>query len=486
MPAPWQEVVKKIDDYRWQIPPSYKTGMSVPGLIFASESMLSHIWQEQVFQQVANVAFLPGIVGYSLAMPDIHWGYGFPIGGVAATRIEDGVISPGGVGFDINCGVRLLRTNLTKEEVKPKIEQLVAELFTNIPSGLGSEGKIRVSEKELDEVLVKGSQWALERGYGEADDIVVTEESGCLKGADPNKVSSKAKKRGIPQLGTLGSGNHFLEVEVVDEIYDRDAATAMGINDTGQVLLLIHTGSRGFGHEVCSDYVRLLGEAVKKYDISLPDRQLACAPISSSEGQDYLKAMACAANYAWTNRQCIAHWARESFVKVFGKSQRELGMKQIYDVCHNIAKMEEHSVDGKKRTLCVHRKGATRAFPAGHPDIPEVYRNIGQPVLIPGDMGRCSYVALGTTTAMKETFGSTCHGAGRIQSRSAAKRSLRGADVAKALTAKGITVKTGSISSLAEEASEAYKNVDEVVEVTDKAGISRKVVRTIPIGIIKG
>ncbi len=486
MPAPWQEVIKKIDDYRWEIPPSYKTGMSVPGLIFASESMLSHIWEEQVFQQVANVAFLPGIVGYSLAMPDIHWGYGFPIGGVAATRIEDGVISPGGVGFDINCGVRLLRTNLTKEEVKPKIKQLVAELFVNVPSGLGSEGKIRVSEKELDEVLVKGSRWALEKGYGEADDIVVTEESGCIKGADPNKVSGKAKKRGIPQLGTLGSGNHFLEVEVVDEIYDRDAATAMGINDAGQVLLLIHTGSRGFGHEVCSDYVRLLGEAVKKYGISLPDRQLACAPISSSEGQDYLKAMACAANYAWTNRQCIAHWARESFVKVFGKSQRELGMKQIYDVCHNVAKIEEHSVDGKRRTLCVHRKGATRAFPAGHPDVPEVYQSIGQPVLIPGDMGRCSYVALGTTIAMKETFGSTCHGAGRIQSRSAAKRSLRGADVAKTLAAKGITVKTGNISSLAEEASEAYKNVDEVVEVTDKAGISRKIVRAIPIGVIKG
>jgi len=486
VPAPWQGVVNKIDDYRWQIPPSYKTGMSVPGLIFASESMLSHIWQEQVFQQVANVAFLPGIVSYSLAMPDIHWGYGFPIGGVAATRIEDGVISPGGVGFDINCGVRLLRTNLTEEEVRPKIEPLVAELFINVPSGLGSEGKIRVSEKELDEVLVKGSRWALERGYGEADDIAVTEESGCLNGANPNKVSIKAKKRGIPQLGTLGSGNHFLEVEVVDEIYDRDAATAMGINDTGQVLLLIHTGSRGFGHEVCSDYVRLLGEAVKRYGISLPDRQLACAPVNSPEGQSYLQAMACAANYAWTNRQCIAHWARESFVKVFGKSQRELGMKQVYDVCHNIAKVEEHTVDGKKHTLCVHRKGATRAFPAGHPDVPEVYRGIGQPVLIPGDMGRCSYVALGTETAMKETFGSTCHGAGRIQSRSAAKRSLRGADVARTLAAKGITVKTGSISSLAEEASEAYKNVDEVVEVTHKAGISRKVVRAIPMGVIKG
>ena len=486
MPIPWQGVLNKIDDYRWEIPRSYKAGMAVPGLIFASESMLSHIWQEQVFQQVANVAFLPGIVGCSLAMPDIHWGYGFPIGGVAATRVKDGVISPGGVGFDINCGVRLLRTNLTEEEVRPKIEQLVAELFINIPSGLGSKGKIRVNEKELAKVLTEGSRWALERGYGEAADITTSEESGCLKGADPDKVSSKAKKRGIPQLGTLGSGNHFLEVEVVDEIYDREAATVMGINDIGQVLLLIHTGSRGFGHEVCSDYVRLLGEAVKRYGISLPDRQLACAPLQSAEGQDYLAAMACAANYAWTNRQCIAHWVRESFIKVFGKGLRELGMEQVYDVCHNIAKIEEYTIDGKKHALCVHRKGATRAFPAGHPDIPDIYQNIGQPVLIPGDMGRCSYIAVGTELAMQESFGSTCHGAGRVQSRSAAKRSLRGADVARALAAKGITVKTGSIGSLAEEASEAYKDVSEVVEITDKVGISRKIARAIPIGVIKG
>ena len=486
MPAPWQEIVNKIDDYRWEIPQSYKQGMSVPGLIFASESMLSHIWEEHVFQQVANVAFLPGIVGRSLAMPDIHWGYGFPIGGVAATRIKDGVVSPGGVGFDINCGVRLLRTNLTEEEVRPKIEQLIAELFTNIPSGLGSKGKIRVNKKELDEVLTKGSRWVIEKGYGEAEDIVVTEEEGCMKGANPDKVSSKAKKRGIPQLGTLGSGNHFLEVEVVDEIYDSDAATAMGISDIGQVLVLIHTGSRGFGHQVCSDYVALLGEAVKKYGINLPDRQLACAPVKSPEGRDYLAAMACAANYAWTNRQCIAHWARESFVKVFGKSLRELGMEQIYDVAHNIAKIEEYPIGGKKETLCVHRKGATRAFPAGHPDIPNIYKNIGQPVLIPGDMGRCSYIALGTETAMKESFGSTCHGAGRVQSRAAAKRSLRGADVARTLAARGITVKAGSIDSLAEEASEAYKDVTEVVDITHKAGISRKVARAIPIGVIKG
>ncbi len=486
MTAPWQEILRKIDDYRWEIPQSYKQGMLVPVLIYASESMLGHIWEEQVFQQVANVAFLPGIVSRSLAMPDIHWGYGFPIGGVAATRIKDGVVSPGGVGFDINCGVRLLRTNLTEEQVRPKIEQLIAELFVNIPSGLGSKGKLRVSEKELEQVLIKGSPWIVEKGYGEAEDIVVTEESGCLKGANPDKVSSKAKKRGTPQLGTLGSGNHFLEVEVVDEIYDQEAATAMGIGDIGQVLVLIHTGSRGFGHEVCSDYVRLLGEAARKYDINLPDRQLACAPVQSPEGQDYLSAMSCAANYAWTNRQCIAHWTRQSFSKVFSKSQRELGLEQVYDVCHNIAKIEEYTIGGQKQTLCIHRKGATRAFPAGHPDIPDIYQNIGQPVLIPGDMGRCSYILLGTETAMKESFGSTCHGAGRVQSRAAAKRSLRGVDVAKALSARGITVKTGSMGSLAEEASEAYKDVTEVVDITDKAGISHKVARAIPLGVIKG
>jgi tRNA-splicing ligase RtcB len=326
----------------------------------------------------------------------------------------------------------------------------------------------------------------VEKGYGEAEDIVVTEEEGSINGANPDKVSSKAKKRGIPQLGTLGSGNHFLEVEVVAEIYDREAATVMGINDTGQVLVLIHTGSRGFGHQVCSDYVELLGEAVKRYGISLPDRQLACAPVNSPEGKDYLAVMACAANYAWANRQCITHWARASFIKVFGKSLGELGLEQVYDVAHNIAKMEEHTISGKKLTLCVHRKGATRAFPAGHPDIPDIYQNIGQPVLIPGDMGRYSYIALGTEVAMNESFGSTCHGAGRVQSRVAAKRSLRGADVARALAARGITVRAGSMGSLAEEASEAYKDVAEVVEVTHRVGISRKVARAVPIGVIKG
>ncbi len=479
-------ILEKIDDYRWQIPKSYKAGMRVPGLIYADEDMLPHIQEEQALEQVANVAFLPGIVSRSLAMPDIHWGYGFPIGGVAATRVEDGVISPGGVGFDINCGVRLLRTNLTEDEVRPRIERLVEALYHNIPSGVGSQGKLRLDQREIDRVLVKGAMWAVERGYGEASDLEVTEENGSMEGADPEQVSARAKQRGAPQLGTLGAGNHFLEVQVVEEIYDPAAASIMGIESAGQVLLLIHTGSRGFGHQVCDDYVRAMGAAVGKYGIDLPDRQLACAPVKSPEGQAYFAAMACAANYAWANRQCIAHWVRESFVKVFGKSHQELGLEMVYDVAHNIAKMEEYEVNGKRLALCIHRKGATRAFPAGHPDVPDIYREIGQPVLIPGDMGRYSYVLVGTERAMEETWGSTCHGAGRIQSRGAAKRSLRGVDVARTLAERGITVKAGSMASLAEEASEAYKDVARVVEVTHRAGISRKVARARPLGVVKG
>jgi len=479
-------VVEKIDDYRWEIPTSYKQGMRVPGLIYADEAMMSHIKKEQALEQVANVAFLPGIVSRSLAMPDIHWGYGFPIGGVAATRVEDGVVSPGGVGFDINCGVRLLRTNLTEEEVRPRIEKLVDALYRSVPSGVGSEGKLKLNRQEVEQVLVKGARWAVEKGYGEARDLDVTEEKGAMKGADPAQVSAKAKQRGAPQLGTLGAGNHFLEVEVVEEVYEPSIASAMGIDGVGQVLLLIHTGSRGFGHQVCDDYVKAMGAAVKKYDISLPDRQLACAPVKSPEGQAYLGAMACAANYAWTNRQCIAHWVRESFLSVFGAGRRELGLEMVYDVAHNIAKIEEYEVDGKKHRLCVHRKGATRAFPAGHPDVPAAYADIGQPVFIPGDMGRYSYILVGTARAMAETFGSTCHGAGRLQSRAAAKRSLRGDDVARRLAERGITVKAGSMASLAEEASEAYKDVAEVVEVAHQAGISRKVAKARPIGVVKG
>jgi tRNA-splicing ligase RtcB len=419
-------------------------------------------------------------------MPDIHWGYGFAIGGVAATDIENGVVSPGGVGFDINCGVRILRTNLTVDEIRPKIKQIVDGLYQGIPSGVGSKGMIKVSGNDLRDIMVKGSRWAVEQGFGEDRDITVTEELGCIQGANPDKVSAKARERGIPQLGTLGSGNHFLEVGSVDEIYDKQTAQVMGIDDEEQVIVMIHTGSRGFGHQICTDHLAFMGNAVKKYAINLPDRQLGCAPVTSSEGRDYLAAMAAAANYAWTNRQCITHRTREILAKVLNKKQREIGLEQIYDVAHNIAKIEEHTVDGKKRTLCVHRKGATRAFPPGHPELPDTYRDIGQPVLIPGDMGRYSYVAVGTDTAMNETFASTCHGAGRMKSRSAAKKSLKGVNIVELMAEKGITVRAGSMSSLAEEASEAYKDVSEVVNVTDKAGISRKVLKLKPMGVIKG
>jgi tRNA-splicing ligase RtcB (3'-phosphate/5'-hydroxy nucleic acid ligase) len=482
----WKDTLKKIDDYRWELPIDFKKGMKVPGLLYASQTMLNQIWEEQAIEQVANVAFLQGVVGHSMAMPDVHWGYGFPIGGVAAMRVKDGVVSPGGVGFDINCGVRLLRTNLTVDDVKPKLEKIVNALYANIPSGVGSEGKLRLNERELDEVMAKGARWAVEKGYGEAADLEVTEENGRLATADPAKVTKRARERGGPQLGTLGSGNHFLEIGIVDHIYEPEIAAAMGINDINQIMVWIHTGSRGFGHEICTDYLRLLQEATHKYCMDIPDRQLACAPVDSPEGRDYLAAMACGANYAWTNRQCIAHWVRESFLQVFSKSPRDLGLEQIYDVCHNIAKIEEHTVDGKKEKLCVHRKGATRAFPPGHPAIPVIYRKIGQPVLIPGDMGRYSYIAVGTERAMQETWGSTCHGAGRVLSRGAAKRGQRGADVIHKLASRGIMVRTGSVSSIAEEASEAYKDVSEVVDITHNAGISKKVARTIPLGVIKG
>jgi len=482
----WQGQLIKIDDYHWQIPPSYKSGMRVPGLIYASEEMLKSIQDDQTPEQVANVAFLPGIIKFSFAMPDIHWGYGFPIGGVAAMDVKNGVISPGGVGYDINCGVRLLRSNLSEAEVRTKISQLVNELFNNIPSGLGSEGKIKISHKEMERLMVKGASWAVEHGFGSEDDLDVTEEGGRVEGADPSKISDRAIKRGMPQAGTLGSGNHFVEVQVVKEIFEPYIAGIMGINEVGQVLILIHTGSRGFGHQVCTDHLRVMEGAVSTYGIKLPDRQLACAPIESREGKDYLAAMACAANYAWVNRQCIAHWVRESFSRVFGKSAEELGIRQIYDVAHNIAKIEVHKVDGRSVKVCVHRKGATRAFPAGHKDVSQRYQEIGQPVLIPGDMGRCSFVAVGTEKAMEETFGSTCHGAGRVLSRGAAKRALKGRDVVRELQERGITVKAHSIPSLAEEASQAYKDVTEVIDVVHQAGICKKVAMAVPIGVIKG
>jgi tRNA-splicing ligase RtcB (3'-phosphate/5'-hydroxy nucleic acid ligase) len=482
----WSGPLEKVDEYRWRIPQSYKPGMRVPGLIYASQAMMAHITDEQALEQVTNVACLPGIVGYSLAMPDIHWGYGFPIGGVAAMRTSDGVISPGGVGFDINCGVRLLRTNLAKDEVLPKIKELVNDLYLSVPSGLGSSGRIKLHGNEIDEVLAKGSRWAVEKGYGRPEDLETTEESGEMPGADPDRVSRRAKERGTPQLGTLGSGNHFLEIAFVEHIYEEASAAAMGIDRVGQVMILIHCGSRGLGHQTADDYIKEMIGAMQQYRIEVPDRQLTCAPVRSPQGQAYLAAMRCAANYAWANRQCIAHWVRESFCRVTGKCEADAGLELVYDVAHNIAKIEEHTFEGSKMELCVHRKGATRAFPAGHPDIPAKYAKVGQPVLVPGDMGRVSYVMVGTEPAMQETFGSTCHGAGRVMSRAAAKKTVRGSDVLKELESRGITVRAGSLAGLAEEASIAYKDVVEVVGVAQSTGISRIVARTRPIGVIKG
>jgi len=482
----WSGKLEKVDEFRWRIPKSYKPGMRVDGLIYTDEGMLPHILEEQALEQVANVAFLPGIVGYSLAMPDIHWGYGFAIGGVAAMRLSDGVVSPGGVGFDINCGVRIMRTNLVKEEITPKIKTLIDAIFYAVPSGLGSKGAIKLRSGEIDEVLVKGSRWAVGKGYGHKEDLETTEENGEMKGTDPSRVSGRAKERGIPQLGTLGSGNHFLEVAVIDEIYETDIAEAMGIERAGQVMLYVHCGSRGLGHQVADDYIKVMLQSMPKYGIQVPDRQLACVPVKSEEGQAYLSAMRCAANYAWANRQCITHWVREAFCRVMGMSERDAGLELIYDVTHNIAKIEDHEINGKTEKLCVHRKGATRAFPAGHPELPGKYASVGQPILIPGDMGRTSYILVGTEKAMQETFGSTCHGAGRMQSRAAAKRASSGREVLAALEAKGIQIRTGSLPGLAEEAPEAYKDVGDVVGVAHGAGISKKVARTRPIAVVKG
>jgi tRNA-splicing ligase RtcB len=486
MSQEWRGPLEKVDAFRWRIPRSYKAEMRTDGLIYATEKMIAVIREDQAPEQVANVACLPGIVGYSMAMPDIHFGYGFPIGGVAAFPVKDGVISPGGVGYDINCGVRFIRTNLAVEEVAPRLPALLDTIFANVPCGVGMGGKIKVTAEELRQVMVKGARWAVERGYGWGEDLEHCEEGGALPGADPATVSSRAVERGRPQLGSLGAGNHFLEIQVVEEIYDPVAAGKMGVTQKNQVTVMIHTGSRGFGHQICDDYLQVMQNAVRKYGITLPDRQLVCAPVESPEGQRYFAAMACAANFAWANRQMITHWVREAFEQVFKKSAKELGLSVIYDVAHNIAKIEEHLVDGKNMNLCVHRKGATRAFPPGHPAVPKDYREIGQPVLVPGDMGTLSYILVGTERAMRETFGSTCHGAGRLMSRAAALREKSGREVAEELRAKGILVRAASEKTLVEEMPEAYKDVTEVVEACHGAGISRMVVRVRPIGVVKG
>ena len=482
--------LKKIDNWRWLLP---KTGgMRTEGLIYASEKMLKHIEEDKTPNQVANVAYLPGIVGKSMAMPDIHWGYGFPIGGVAGMDYDTGVISPGGIGYDINCGVRLLRTNLTKKDIEGKLPALVSSLFANIPSGVGSTGKINISRQEVMQVLNQGAKWAVSRGFGTPEDLLHTEEQGSFAAADATKVSQRALERGREQLGTLGAGNHFLEIQIVEEIYDPKVAQTFGLFKD-QVTILIHTGSRGLGYQVCDDYLRILGEATRKYGISLPDRQLACAPITSQEGQNYFSAMAAAANYAWANRQCITHWTRESLMKVLGKGPKELGLEVVYDVAHNIGKIEEHLVADastpqgfQRRKLVVHRKGATRAFPAGNLAVPEDYRSVGQPVLIPGTMGTNSYVLVGTEQAMKETWGSTCHGAGRVMSRTKALHGIHGKELAQQLESKGIVIQAQEWRTLAEEAPSAYKDVNLVVEVCHQAGISKKVAKMRPLGVIKG
>jgi tRNA-splicing ligase RtcB len=471
-----------LDEYRFRIPRDERRGMRTDVIIYASKELIDQIRNDQSLEQAMNVATLPGIVGYSLAMPDIHQGYGFPIGGVAATDIQSGVVSPGGVGFDINCGVRLVRTNLTQDEVRPRLREVVNQLFRDIPCGTGSEGPIRLSNAQLDQVLVEGARWAVRQGYGVERDAEFAEEGGCLPGADPDKVSAKAKERGRPQLGTVGSGNHFLEVQWVEQIHDEEAARAMGL-ELNQVTVLIHCGSRGLGHQVCTDYLAEMGAAMKRYNITLPDRQLACVPIQSPEGQAYLAAMRASANFAWANRQVILHFLRGSLEKLFGKDVR---VDLVYDVAHNIAKEETHIVDGQKRRVLVHRKGATRAFPPGHREIPAAYRQIGQPVLIPGSMGTASWVLVGTERAMQETFGSVCHGAGRLMSRTAAKKGRNAREVQERLEQQGILVRSETRDGILEEVPEAYKNVDQVIEVVHAAGLARKVARLRPMAVIKG
>jgi tRNA-splicing ligase RtcB (3'-phosphate/5'-hydroxy nucleic acid ligase) len=475
--------LRRVDEYRWEIP--REGAMRVPGIIYASDKLMKVMGKDESPKQVANVAQLPGIVKHSLAMPDMHWGYGFPIGGVAAFDINGGIVSPGGVGYDINCGCRLVVTNLRREEIRPQMAKIVNALFQHVPSGVGSRGALKLSRSEEKRVLVEGARWAVKNGYGSQGDLESMEDGGCLPGADPEAVSERALERGKDQVGTLGSGNHFLEVEIVEEIFDKDVASALGI-EVGQVAVLIHSGSRGFGHQVCDDYLAKLVKHVDKIGINLPDRQLACAYIQSTEGQQYLSAMACAANYAWANRQMLMHWTGEALEKALGMGPRELGMRLVYDVCHNIAKIEEHIVDGKKMTLCVHRKGATRAFPPGHPALPQKFRKTGQPVLIPGDMGTGSYVLVGTEKAMEKTFGSTCHGAGRVLSRAAAIKASKGRSIHREMEDRGVLVMSAAKGTLAEEIPEAYKNIDEVVNVVHGAGLSRKVAKLRAVGCIKG
>jgi tRNA-splicing ligase RtcB len=478
--------LEKVTDYSWRIP-QYKQEMRVPGMVFANAELLEKMKTDRTLQQCANVSQLPGIYKHAITLPDGHEGYGFPIGGVAATDYDEGVISPGGVGYDINCGVRLLSTNLLEKDIRPKLAQLTETIFRNVPSGLGSRRKdFSISAIDQDRLVTEGVNWLIDKGLGWPEDAEHCEEHGQMQNANPDKVSQTAKKRGLSQIGTLGSGNHFLEIQKVDKIYNQETAKTFGINESGQVTVTIHCGSRGYGHQVCSDYLRVMEHAVQKYKISLPDRELACAPGNSNEARDYIEAMACAVNYAFCNRQAIMHWVRQSFQQVYNQDSEKFGLKLVYDVAHNIAKVENHKVNGTNKKVWVHRKGATRAFPPNHPDVPSDYRNKGQPVLIPGSMGTSSWVLVGSEKAMEQTFGSTAHGAGRMMSRAAAKRQFWGGNIKTALEKRGIIVRAASAMVLAEEADPAYKNVDVVAEVSDQVGIATKVARLVPIAVVKG
>lgn len=474
--------LEHVDEYRHRIPRDAGLGMRTDVMVYASTRLLRQIEKDLSLQQAVNVSHLPGIVGPSLAMPDIHQGYGFPIGGVAATDFVEGVVSPGGVGFDINCGVKLMRSTLMEQDVRPLLRALTDQMFRDIPCGAGGEGRLRLSESDLNAVLERGAPWMVEHGYGEPGDAERAEAGGVLAEAGPGRVSGRAKQRGGPQVATIGSGNHFLEVQYVERVHDAAAAEAMGLFER-QVVVLMHCGSRGLGHQVCTDYVAQMGAAMQKYNIDVPDRQLACVPTQSPEGQSYLQAMAAAANFAWANRQGILHFLRGTFSKLFGTEAR---LSVVYDVCHNIAKREVHEVDGRRREVLVHRKGATRAFPAGHPELPAAYQATGQPVIIPGSMGTASWVLAGQPGAMRETFGSVCHGAGRLLSRAAAKKGRDAKTEQKKLEEQGILVRSESRDGILEEIPDAYKDVDEVIEVVHQAGLARKVARLRPMAVIKG
>jgi tRNA-splicing ligase RtcB len=477
--------LQKVDEYIWELPQTFRDDMRVPVRLFGDAELVEAAFGDMTMEQLINTSTLPGITGYAMAMPDFHQGYGFPIGGVAGIRADEGVISPGGVGFDINCGVRLLRSNLQREEIAPHLEDLTLVLYGACPSGVGGSGRQCVSRRELEDLLTRGSEWALERGLARQEDLDHTEEGGRLPGADPAHVSDRAMERGKPQVGSLGSGNHFLEIDVVTEVYDDGVAEAFGLRQE-QAVVQIHCGSRGFGHQVCSDYVKQLQKAVKKYDIHLPDRQLVCAPIDSPEGRAYYGAMACAVNYAFVNRQVLARGVREAFDRVLTGKVADVDLEQVYDVCHNIAKFEQHHVDGRRTRLCVHRKGATRAFGPGYEGLAEDYRDVGQPVLVPGSMGTASYVLVGTQRAMELTLGSTCHGAGRTMSRTQARKRVRGSELEAELGQGGILVRAGSMKGLAEEAPLAYKDVSHVVEVVHDLGVACRVARLEPLAVIKG